>query len=116
MDSWVLANWFVGGHLAPDNTAMLLITPLRFHRRQLHYLQPAQNGIRRRYGGTLSLGFKRGSWIKHPKYGICYVGGTQQGRLSLHDLGTGLRLCWNAKLEDCRFLTLTSWRAYLSLG
>jgi hypothetical protein len=49
VDSWVLANWYVGGHVKPDNEKMLLITPLRFHRRQLHKLQPVSGGIRKPY-------------------------------------------------------------------
>ena len=110
VDSWVLANLWVGGHTAPDNKAMLYIVPLRFHRRQLHRLQAEKGGIRRPYGGTLSLHFKRGSWVKHPHYGLCYVGGNLNGRLSLHNLQDGKRLCQNAKAEDCQFLTTASWR------
>jgi hypothetical protein len=110
VDSWVLANWKIAGHIAPDNKHILFIIPLRFHRHQLHALQPTEGGIRRAYGGTLSLGLKRGAWIKHPKYGICYVGGTSNNRISLHSLQDGKRLCQNAKPEDCRFLTFASWR------
>ncbi len=110
VDSWVLANWFVGGHAEPDNKAMLFVTPLRFHRRQLHRLQPEKGSIRKPYGGTMSMGFKRGSWVKHPRYGVCYVGGTSNGRISLHSLESGKRLCQNAKPDDCQFLTLSSWR------
>ena len=110
VDSWVLANWWIGGHTRPDNKAMLLVVPLRFHRRQLHAMQPAQGGTRRLYGGTRSLGFKRGSWVRHPKWGLCYVGGTMGNRISLHSLETGRRLCQNAKPEDCQFLTFASWR------
>jgi len=83
---------------------------LRFHRRQLHVLQPAKGNLRKRYGGTLSMGFKRGSWVKHPKYGVCYVGGASNGRISLHTLDTGKRLCQNAKPEDLTFLCTASWR------
>jgi hypothetical protein len=110
VDSRVLANLWIGGHVEPDNTAMLYVVPLRFHRRQLHRLQPEAGGIRKAYGGTVSLGFKRGSWAKHPKYGVCYVGGNLNGRLSLHSLEDGKRLCQNAKPEACQFLTLSSWR------
>src|SRR6266478_140853 len=35
VDSWVMANAIVGGHTKPDNTTILYIKPLRFHRRQL---------------------------------------------------------------------------------
>ena len=81
IDSWVLANEVVGGHIEPDNKEILFIVPLRFHRRQLHYLRPGKNGDRKFYGGTRSLGLKRGSLIKHKKYGLCYVGGTSKGRV-----------------------------------
>lgn len=110
VDSWVLANWYTGGHTTLDNTALLYIMPLRFHRRQLHRMQPKKSGIRKPYGGTLSLGFKRGSWVKHPKYGVCYVGGTMGKCLSLHSLQYGKRLTQTAKPEDCQFLTYASWR------
>jgi hypothetical protein len=38
VDSWVLANWLVGGHVKPDNMELICLTPLQFHRRQLHVL------------------------------------------------------------------------------
>ena len=110
VDSWCMANFWIGGHTEPDNRSMLYIVPLRLHRRQLHRLQPAKGGIRKPYGGTLSMDFKRGSWVKHPKWGVCYVGGTLSGRISLHNFQSGKRLCQNAKVEDCQLLTLSSWR------
>jgi hypothetical protein len=109
VDSWILASSAVGGS-KPDNTDLIFVTPLRFHRRQLHMLQPAKGGIRRPYGGTQSLGFKRGSLVKHPKWGLCYVGGTQKGRISLHLLKDSRRVCQNAKAEDCAFFARLSWR------
>ncbi|MEP7288251.1 MAG: RRXRR domain-containing protein [Chloroflexota bacterium] len=112
VDSWTLANLEVGGHTAPDNTAMLYLVPLRFHRRQLHRLQPAKGGVRNPYGGTDSLGFKRGSWVNHPKWGVCYVGGSSDGRISLHHLHSGKRLCQNAKPHDLTFLCTASWRLW----
>ena len=111
VDSWVLANWQVGGHTSVDNKDMLFVTPLRFHRRQLHKLQPSKGGVRSLYGGTRSMGFKRGSYIKHPKHGVCYVGGTSKGRVSLHSLLDGKRLTQNAKPQDCKFLTYSTFRA-----
>lgn len=110
IDSWVLANSWAGGDIGPDNREMLYVTPLRFHRRQLHRLQPQKGGVRSPYGGTLSMGFKRGSWVKHPKWGVCYVGGTMGGQISLHSLETGKRLTQRAKPEDCRFLCYSSFR------
>ena len=111
VDSWVLANGAVGGHEKPDNTDILFLTPLQFHRRQLHVFQFAKGGIRKKYGGTRSLGFKRGSLVKHPKYGLTYVGGVPNAdRISLHSLEDGKRIYQNAKPQDCRFLSYNSWR------
>ncbi|RLC83495.1 MAG: hypothetical protein DRJ03_16990 [Chloroflexi bacterium] len=111
VDAWVLATFAVGGD-KPDNDKVLCIVPLRFHRRQLHVLQLAKGGIRKRYGGTVSLGFKRGSFVKHPKWGLCYVGGTRANRISLHSLFTGKRITQCARPDDLRFLAYSSWRFY----
>ena len=111
VDSFVLASYRVGGPSRPGSTAILYITPLQFHRRQLHRLQPEKGGKRKPYGGTISLGLKRGSWVRHPRYGIVYVGGTRaEGSLSLHELQTGKRLTTHAKVGDCQFLCTASWR------
>lgn len=110
VDSWVLANSWVGGHLTPENKRVFFISQPIFHRRQLHNLQPAKNGVRINYGGTRSLGFKRGSLVIHPKYGLCYVGGTSKGRISVHALSTGKRLTQQVKPKDCELLTFNTWR------
>ncbi len=119
VDSWVLANWYVEGHLKPDNINLIEVIPLEFHRRQLHRLQHASGDIRSRYGGTLSAGFKRGSIVKHPKYGFCYLGGWQESptkkepnrkTVSLHNPKTGKRLTQNALPTDIKFLAFNSWR------
>jgi hypothetical protein len=120
VDSWVLANWYIGGHIQPDNTKVIEVIPLEFHRRQLHRFQHSTGHVRSRYGGTLSAEFKRGSIVKHPKYGFCYVGGWQESptkkdphrkTISLHDLKTSKRLCQNAAPTDCKFLSYNSWRS-----
>jgi hypothetical protein len=113
VDAWALAWATVGGETIPDNTRLLCVTPLRWHRRQLHRLQPDRGGIRPPYGATRSLGFTRGTLVQHPKYGLVYVGGTWQGRLSLHALSDGKRLCQNAKPTDCRPRVVLRWRARL---
>jgi hypothetical protein len=100
-----------GGHIKPDNEDMLIIEPIRLHRRQLHASQPNPGGIRRFYGGTISLGLKRGGLAKHKKHGFNYVGGTTKGRVSLHNIETGKRLCQNAKVEDIKQLTFNYWRS-----
>lgn len=110
VDSWVLANWFTGGHLAPDNTSMLCITPIQLHRRQLHMFQPAIGGERKRYGGTQSIWFKRGSLVEHKTLGLAYVGGHAETTISLHDTKTGQRLTQQADPFDCVAKTLNVWK------
>ena len=113
VDSWVLANYYVGGHTKPDNTEIILIMPLQFSRRQLYVQNFSKGGIRKQYGGTRSMGLKRGSWVKHEKHGLCFVGGSSKGRVSLHSLSDGKRICQNAKTQDIAFLHFASWRTAL---
>lgn len=97
----------MGGSL--DNESVRFIEPIRLHRRQLHALQP-KKGVRREYGGTRSLGLKRGALVENKKYKICYVGGTSNNKISLHDIKTGKRLCQNTKTQECKFLTYLTWK------
>ena len=110
VDSWVLANFVVGGHEKPDNEKMIKIVPMQFHRRVLHALQPVPGGERRDYGSTMSMGFKRGSLIKHKQHGVVYVGGTSKGKISVHNINTGKRITQNVKPCECKFLTFCSAR------
>jgi hypothetical protein len=110
VDSWVLANWWVGGHVWPDNTSMWCISPIRLHRRQLHMLQFAKNGLRKSYGGTRSCGMKRGSLVDHSKWGLTYVGGTMSGKISLHSIENGKRLTQSAEPSELKFKTYNAWR------
>lgn len=110
VDSWVLAYLTIGGDAASDNRNVIEFIPLRFHRRQLHRLEHAKGHLRPPYGGTMSMGFKRGGIAHHPKYGTVYIGGSSKGRVSLHSLETGKRLCQHAKPQDIKFLSYNSWR------
>ena len=109
IDSWVLANDAVGGHSKPENVALVKLIPLQFHRRQLHVFTPSANGMRKAYGGTRSLGLKRGSLIKYQKK-VCHVGGTRRGKISLHDQKSFKRITQNAQKTDLKFLSYCSWR------
>ena len=60
----------------------------------------------------MSLGLKRGSWVRHAKHGVCYVGGTSRSRVSLHGMESGKRLTQGAAVKDCVFLTRSSWRLW----
>jgi hypothetical protein len=111
VDAWVLAASAVGG-TAPDDTRILRIAPLRFRRRSLHLRKPGKGGTRRRHGGTVSLGLRRGTQVLHPRFGFCYVGGHQAGHLSLHAMHDGERLTQHARREDVIALAPCSWRIW----
>lgn len=111
VDAWALAASEVGA-TKPSYTGLVRMAPFRFQRRSLHLEQPQKGGKRRRHGGGTSLGLRRGAQVLHPKFGFCYVGGTMQGRLSLHDVRTGKRLTQYAKKDDLVFLCNASWRIW----
>jgi hypothetical protein len=109
VDSWVLSS-FITGKTKIDNRSMLRIVPMQLHKRQLHRYEPGLGGVRKPYGGTLSLGFKRGSVIKHNKLGLVYVGGTTIKKISLHDLKTGERITKCGSITDINFLYFNNWK------
>jgi hypothetical protein len=109
IDAWVLAA-SVTGASRPTTKSLYYVVPLHFPRRQLHRCQPSKGDIRRRYGGTVSLGLKKGTLVHHPHYGLCYVGGTLNHCISVHCVTTGQRLTQHAKKEDCTMLTRVSFR------
>ena len=102
IDSWIIAA-SVMPKLPEMDKSMIMIKPMQFHRRQLHVFQPAKGNIRKPYGSTRSMGFRRGSIVKHPKYGFCTIGGTSKNKLSLHSIQTGKRLSQNASVSDIIF-------------
>jgi hypothetical protein len=109
VDAWVLAASMAGPN-HPSTKSLYYLVPLRRHRRQLHRLQPERGGKRKLYGGTLSLGLKRGSLVKHRKHGFCYVGGCLNGNVSLHSVTDGKRLTQTAKKQECKVLTRLEFR------
>ena len=112
VDSWALAASAVGGSV-PEDTQIVRTAPLRFLRRSLHLRQPARGGARRRHGGTVSLGLRRGTQVLHPRFGFCYVGGHMRGRLSLHSMRDGRRLTKHARPEELTMLAPCSWRVWV---
>lgn len=112
VDSWCLAHDVVGGHKKPENTRLLCVVPLRFHRRQLHYLKPSAGGMRKLYGGTRSHGMRRGSLVKHQKYGITYIGGCTSSLVSLHSKIDGVRVTQTARSVDVQHLSYNAFRTY----
>src|SRR5260370_30528316 len=103
----------VGGKKAQENRGFVWMAPFGWHPSQLHGFEPEKGGKRRPYGGTLSQGIKRGTLVKHPKWGKAYVGGSMSGKLSLHDPQTGKRLTQSAKVADCRRIKVLRWKTRL---
>jgi hypothetical protein len=116
IDSWVLANMKVGGHTKPDNINITRIIPMQFSRRQIHRFQPQKGGERTRYGTTKTEKFTRGMLVKHPKYGICYVGGYAKTGISLHQIQSGKRLTRYAKEKDLQILCFNTQRTFSTKG
>jgi hypothetical protein len=114
VDGWVLAA-SVSGAEKPTCTRLWYVVHSRLHRRQLHRLQASAGGERKPYGGTRSLGIKRGTLVEHAKYGRCTVGGYDRQRhtISLHAYRTNKRLTQAAKVEQCRVLTWMAFRSWL---
>lgn len=80
---------------------------IQFHRRELHK-GFRKGGLRKLYGSTRSLGLSRGTLVKHPKYGLVYVGGNSKGKISVNSMD-GTRLSRDIKVKDCKILTRLSW-------
>jgi len=114
IDAWVLAGLGLPHEALeePDNLSMYSLEPILLHRRQLHATQPAEGNIRRPYGSTRSMGLKRGSLVHHPKYAHAYVGGTSNGRISLHSLEDGKRLTQNVHPEQCQILAYNTMKIH----
>ena len=114
VDAFVLAA-SVSGACQPTCTHLWYVVPARLHRRQLHHLQAEKGGKRKPYGGTRSLILKRGTLVRHQKYGRCTVGGFDRKKhtISLNEYKTNKRLTQGAKVEQCRVLTWVAFRSWL---
>lgn len=114
VDAFVLAA-SVSGACQPTCTRVWYVVPARLHRRQLHHLQAQKGGKRKPYGGTRSLILKRGTLVRHQKYGRCNAGGFDRKKqtISLHEYKTNKRLTQGAKVEECRVLTWVAFRSWL---
>jgi hypothetical protein len=114
VDSWVLAA-SVSGAEKPTCQRVWYIVPAVLHRRQLHRLQASKGGVRKPYGSTRALGLKRGTVVRHAKYGLCTVGGFDRKKqtISLHAYRTNKRLTQGARVEPCRVLTWVAFRSWL---
>jgi hypothetical protein len=113
VDAYVLAA-SVSGAYPPTCTRLWYVVPTILHRRQLHRLEAEKGGKRKPYGSTRSLSLKRGTLVRHAKYGLCTVGGFDRNKqtISLHAYRTNKRLTQGAKVEHCRVLTWVAFRSW----
>ena len=109
VDAWVLAASLVGAQ-KPTTKGLYYWTPIVNIRRQLHVLQPATGGERKRYGGTISMGISKGTLVRDKENSLKYVGGSSKNRISLHDVVSGKRTTQSAKVSDLKVLTRISFR------
>ncbi|HEY4033884.1 MAG TPA: RRXRR domain-containing protein [Ktedonobacteraceae bacterium] len=114
VDGWAMAA-SVSGASQPSCTRLWYVVGAQLHRRQIHRLQASKGGERKPYGTTRSLGLKRGTVVRHPRYGLSTVGGFDRKRntISLHAYRTNKRLTQGAKVKDCRVLTWVAFRSWL---
>lgn len=87
---------------------------LKFSRRQLHVQNFRKGGVRKCYGSSVSLGIPRGTMVNHLKYGKCFIGGSSNGKLSLHRLVDGKRVSQNVEKSDCKLLAKQIWKGGFS--
>jgi hypothetical protein len=76
---------------------------LQYHRRQLHVQQPIKGNIRKPYGTTVSLGMPRGSIVRC-KDKLAYLGGSSNGKVSIHSILSGKRISTSIKAKDIQLL------------
>jgi len=83
---------------------------LNHYRRQMRLSNTKKGGKVRPYGGTLSMGLKRGTLVRHVKYGKAIIGGSSKGNVSLHEIYTNKRISQSVKVEDCKIMSRLIWR------
>ena len=110
VDSWCLAYYMLGGDAVVDNASVFCIEPIQYQRRCLHRENPQRGGKRPRYGGTVCLGYQKGTLVAHIKHGLAVICGHQKGGLSLQPISGGKRIALRAKVEDCRILKRLNFR------
>jgi hypothetical protein len=112
VDAWVMAA-AVSGARKPTERRLWYVTTATIKRRMLHKLQPAKGGVRRPEGGSRSLGLKRATLVRHPRYGLSSVGGWDRKNqaISLHAYADNKRLTQGAKVADCATLTASAHRS-----
>lgn len=111
IDSHSLCEIALGTQIKPFYN-LYQLNFLMFHRRQLHLQSPGKNNFRRRFGTTISLGMVRGSCIKYNDE-FYYLGGNNNGKISIHDMMTGKRVSSYIKPTDIQIMYIGKWRIFL---
>lgn len=92
---------------------LIKCTLFNFHKRKLRLFNCKKGGLVQPYGGTISCGIKRGSLVRHKKYGLCTIGGSSRNRVSLHDLTNNKRLSQYGRVDHCVIKSRMKWRPVL---
>ena len=89
-----------------------------WHKRKLHYKQVLKNGLRKRFGTTLTEGIQRGTLLRHKKHGLAYLGGfgTSKKGITIYNLDGTKRLSRVGKIQDCVFLGILKWKINIIKG
>jgi len=117
VDAYILARLGMGLPVVkPTTESMHYLEVIKGSRRSLHAMNPTKGGIRKRTGGTQSLGFTKGSVVQY-KDGIYHVGGWQMSntkvstpRLTLKDRFSDKRIFRSVEPNEVKFLARNSWR------
>jgi hypothetical protein len=108
IDSHILCELALGKQV-PPYLGLWKVEFLEYHRRQLQKQNIGKGGNRIEYGSTVSMGMSRGSIVRH-RGKICYLGGSSKGRVSVHSIITGKRLCQNAKVSEVGIIYISNRR------
>jgi RRXRR protein len=111
VDSHALAEMALATEVNPFRS-LYRIDFLEYHRRQLHVAKFTKGGLRKQYGGTVSLGMTRGSMVKW-KGKLVYLGGFSKGKVSVRSVITGKRIRQFVNIVDIVVLHMTKRRVQL---
>jgi RRXRR protein len=117
VDSHTLAEIALAAEVDPFRS-LYRIDFLEYRRRHLHVENFAKGGIRRRHGGTVSLGMSRGSVIRW-RDKLAYLGGSsfrnnsKSIRVSVHSIITGERISKDVKAKDIKVIHISKQRTQL---
>jgi hypothetical protein len=130
VDSHSLCEMALNKEIKPYK-GMYKIEFMQFHRRQLHMKQPLKGNARKQYGGTVSLGYSRGSILRYKRDNkIYYLGGTgvtRKNKIAIHSVVTGKRIKQHTNLSDIEIMynntirtqflpSLKKWASLCTLG